>query len=84
MRHGEWGRVAAVIMLVPLLLLVLGARPAYAYLGPGSGLVAIGMFVAVVAAIAAAIAGFLWYPMKRLFRAIRGRPDRQDTGAGGR
>lgn len=83
MRHGEWGRAAAVIMLVPLLL-VLGARPAFAYLGPGSGLVAIGMFLAVVAAIAAAIAGFLWYPTKRLFRAIRGRPDRQDSGAGRR
>jgi hypothetical protein len=42
--------------------------PASAYLGPGAGLSAIGALLALFAAIAVAIFGFLWYPIKRLRR----------------
>jgi len=41
-----------------------GAFPAY--IGPGTGLSAIGAILAVVAGIAVAIFGFFWYPIKRL------------------
>ena len=39
-----------------------------AYIGPGAGLSAIGALLAVLAAILAAIVGFVWYPIKRLLR----------------
>ena len=40
----------------------------YAYIGPGAGLSAIGAFLALIAAVAVAIFGFVWYPLKRLAR----------------
>lgn len=39
---------------------------AQAYVGPGAGLTAIGTLVALVAAVLLAVAGFVWYPVKRL------------------
>lgn len=41
---------------------------AYAYVGPGAGLTAIGTMVALVAALILAVVGFVWYPVKRLLR----------------
>jgi membrane protein implicated in regulation of membrane protease activity len=64
--------VAAALMLLP--------STAHAYLGPGGVLTAIGAMLALFVAIVAAIAGFLWYPLKRLLawmRRLRGRPDAQ-------
>ena len=40
------------------------------YVGPGAGLSAIGAFLALLAAIAVGIFGFVWYPVKRLLRVI--------------
>jgi hypothetical protein len=40
--------------------------PVVAYVGPGAGLSALGSLLALLAAIVVAIAGFLWYPIKRL------------------
>jgi len=45
-----------------------------AYVGPGAGLSAIGAFLAMVAGVFVAIAGFVWYPIKRLIRRIKGSP----------
>lgn len=42
-------------------------QTALAYLGPGTGLSAIGSFLAVLVGIIVAFLGFLWYPIKRLF-----------------
>ena len=42
-----------------------------AYVGPGAGLSAIGAFLAMVAAVFVAIAGFIWYPIKRLIRGVK-------------
>jgi uncharacterized membrane protein len=42
--------------------------PAYAYIGPGAGLGAIGTLIAFVGAVLFAIVGFVWYPIKRLLR----------------
>lgn len=44
---------------------------AAAYVGPGAGLSAIGVFLSVVAAVVVAIFGFVWYPVKRLVRKIK-------------
>lgn len=44
----------------------------HAYGGPGSIISGIGALLAVVAALGAAIFGFVWYPLKKLIRAIRG------------
>ena len=42
--------------------------PAYAYIGPGAGISAIGAVLALIGAVALAIVGFIWYPLKRLRR----------------
>jgi len=42
---------------------------AYAYVGPGAGISAIGTFVAMIGAIILLIVGFVWFPVKRLLRS---------------
>jgi hypothetical protein len=74
------GWVSSVTGLIALLAL---AEPAAAYIGPGSGLMAVGVFLAVVAAVLVAIAGFLWYPLKRLWRRARGRGDGDEQATSG-
>ena len=49
-----------------LILTLFLAPPAYAYIGPGAGLTAIGTVIALVGAVLLAIVGFVWYPIKRL------------------
>lgn len=48
--------------------LLASAMPAAAYIGPGAGLSAIGSVVGVISAVFLAIAGFVWYPVKRLLK----------------
>lgn len=57
------------------LLITMAATNAHAYIGPGAGLTAIGSFVALVLACIVAVIGFVWYPLKRLMRRIRGRQE---------
>lgn len=59
-----FSKSAQFISLVALGLL---SQSAMAYVGPGAGLSAIGSVVALVLVVVVAIAGFLWYPLKRLF-----------------
>lgn len=61
MRHSR-------IIVLLAIALTLSAEPARAYVGPGTGLSAIGSFLALVAAVIVGILGFLWYPLKRLLR----------------
>jgi hypothetical protein len=58
-------RTGQTLLLTVGLLLVL-ASPAFAYVGPGAGLTAIGAAFAFIGAIVLAIFGFIWYPIKRL------------------
>jgi hypothetical protein len=44
------------------------ATPAFAYLGPGVGLSAIGAFLALIVGVVVAFFGFIWYPLRRLLR----------------
>ncbi|MGI0014205.1 MAG: hypothetical protein ACREBU_12305 [Nitrososphaera sp.] len=54
------------LFLYSLLLSLLTAEPALAYVGPGAGLTVIGSILAFLGLIFLAIFGFLWYPIKRL------------------
>jgi hypothetical protein len=56
-------------MVVTCLMVV--ERDAYAYIGPGAGMTAIGTVVAFIGAILFAIVGFVWYPIKRLIGMMR-------------
>ncbi len=64
-----------------LFLLFFLPHSAFAYIGPGAGLSAIGAFLAVVAGIIVAIFGFLWYPIKRLLRKKKRKHNKQGEGA---
>ncbi len=45
----------------------------YAYVGPGAGLSAIGSVLALIAAIVLSIIGFVWFPIKRIWRKYKNR-----------
>lgn len=50
-----------------------GAEPppaVLAYVGPGTGLAVIGAALAFVAGILMGVLGFIWYPLKRVYRAL--------------
>lgn len=54
-------------------LALLAAPYANAYIGPGGGLTAVGVLVALFAAAVVIFFGFLWYPIKRIRKARRER-----------
>ena len=56
------------IFICVLFLVVFVQQPALAYIGPGTGIAALGALFAIIAGVIAAIFGFLWYPIKRLLR----------------
>jgi uncharacterized membrane protein len=58
-------------MAVGLVLLL--PQAASAYVGPGGGLTVIGAALALVGGVILGILGFVWYPIKRLLRAVSGR-----------
>lgn len=45
---------------------------ALAYGGPGSVISGIGALIAAIGALIAAVFGFVWYPLKRLYRTLFG------------
>lgn len=69
MSHGSKILSAALGVAAAVLLLPENAR---AYGGPGSVISGVGALLAAMAAIGAAIFGFLWFPLKRLYERIRG------------
>lgn len=51
-----------------------------AYVGPGTGMTAIGTFIAFIVGILVAILGFIWYPVKRLLKKKSNEPEQvKDT-----
>jgi membrane protein implicated in regulation of membrane protease activity len=44
------------------------ASPAAAYIGPGAGLGAFALTIGLGLAVVLLLAGFLWYPLKRMMR----------------
>lgn len=61
-------------LLVGAILLLSMPAPAWAYIGPGSGLSAIGAAFALVATAFVAVVGFIWYPLKRVWRRLTNAP----------
>ncbi len=59
-------RFSLSIIGLPAVLLLPGI--AFAYVGPGAGLTAIGTVLALIGAVLLGIFGFIWYPVKRLLR----------------
>ena len=55
---------------------------AWAYMGPGAGLAAIGSLLVVAAAFLLMVVGFVWYPLQRLLRALRKRRQARAGAAG--
>ena len=51
-----------------LLLVIFVQQPAMAYVGPGTGIAALGALLAIIVGVIAALFGFLWYPMKRFMK----------------
>lgn len=68
--------LAAVLAAGVALLLPDAAR---AYGGPGSVISGIGALLAALAAVGAAIVGFLWFPVKRLVQKLREEKDEGDA-----
>jgi len=48
-------------------------QEAWAYIGPGAGLSAIGSILAFLGAVILLIIGFFWYPVKKLIKRVRKR-----------
>jgi flagellar biogenesis protein FliO len=48
---------------------------AHAYVGPGAGLGSIVVILALTLGFLLLIVGFLWYPLKRLIRGRKTKPD---------
>jgi len=67
------------LFLLSLLGWVGGLSLAHAYVGPGTGLSAIGAFLALLVGVVVAIFGFLWYPLKRLLGRKSREPEQTET-----
>jgi hypothetical protein len=65
-----------------LVLLVFATATAQAYVGPGAGLGVIGAILGTLLAIVMAIAGVIWYPVKRLLKKMNaGNGADQNSGS---
>ena len=62
---------------------VLFSSTSHAYVGPGAGLSAIGAFLALIATVAVAIFGFIWYPLKRIIRKRKQATVKKDDAIDG-
>lgn len=61
-------RTVSLIVVVLVALSIPGV--ALAYGGPGSVISGIGAFLAAVAALLASLFGFIWFPLKRLYKSM--------------
>lgn len=66
MRHITPNRAAAMAAVALSAALLPG--PALAYIGPGAGLGAIAVTVALVVGVLLLVVGMVWYPLKRLLK----------------
>lgn len=57
-----------IIHLATILAAAMLPTAAFAYVGPGAGLSAIGTVIAVIGAFILLVVGFIWYPIKRMLR----------------
>jgi len=57
------------LIILPFLVF---AAPAHAYVGPGAGIGILGTLAALAGAVILLLAGFIWYPVKRMMKKKRG------------
>jgi membrane protein implicated in regulation of membrane protease activity len=68
-------------MQIALLLVaaaILAPNMVLAYGGPGSVISGIGALLAAVVALLASLFGFIWFPLKRLYRSVTEEDDPND------
>ena len=66
----------ASLALLPITLFIgLMPLPALSYFGPGGGLTAIGALLALIGVICYTFFGFIWFPLKRLWKKRKGGND---------
>lgn len=76
----------SIVRKAPLLtylafMILITAEPAYAYVGPGGGISAIGSLIALISAVFLALVGFLWFPIKRLIKSMKkSQPPSEESG----
>lgn len=70
-------KIAALLVLTA----ALSAAPAHAYVGPGSSLGAIGVFLGLIATVLLTLISFVWYPIKRMVRRARRKDATTDSNA---
>jgi len=63
-------------ILVTCLLVTLPAI-SHAYVGPGTGLSAIGTVIAFIGSVVLLIMGFVWYPIKRFLKGKKAAPSQE-------
>lgn len=56
------------VAICVLIIVVFVQQPVLAYVGPGTGIAAIGALLAIIVGVIAALFGFLWYPAKRFLK----------------
>ena len=61
------------LFFIVIMLAIVAPQPALAYVGPGAGMTVIGAALAFIGAVFLAIIGFVWYPIKRVWRAVARR-----------
>ena len=61
--------------LALLMIAGLAADPALAYIGPGVGIAALSAVLGVLGSIVLGIASVVYYPIKRLLKRMKKRPD---------
>lgn len=66
----ELATIAGTVALCALLF----PEPAFAYVGLGAGLSALGSLFSIIVAVFLMLAGFIWYPVKRLLRRLSSKP----------
>ena len=64
--------ISRVPQLLFVVVLLMVPESVFAYGGPGSVISGIGALLALVAALIAGLFGFFWFPLKRLYRRVRG------------
>ena len=61
---------------IVIVLLLFSAATAHAYVGPGLGIGVIAAILSALLAVILAIAGFVWYPIKRMLKKRNRREPR--------
>ena len=70
-------RTRRAIVTTVMIAALAAPTTAFAYVGPGAGITVVGAALAFIASVFLAVVGFVWYPIKRLMRAMTARRNRR-------